>query len=197
MGQEVARFIRQMSDFLFEKPGSQLRFLNRFLFSYIGTLTFFAILFFRRYFPFVNVSIPVGSMGPFGNVSIPVGSMGPFGNANIPVGSMGPFGNANIPVGSMGPFGNANIPVGSMGPFGNANIPVGSMGPFGNVNIPVEPIDPLGIAVYSISLAFISFLAIPAAVVVSMIDKGHSPFRLYFGGYVALYLPWMLQLLAT
>ena len=158
MGQEVARFIRQMSDFLFEKPGSQLRFLNRFLFSYIGTLTFFAILFFRRYFPFVNVSIPVEPMGPFGNVSIPVGSMGPFGNANIPVGSMGPF---------------------------------------GNVNIPVEPIDPLGIAVYSISLAFISFLAIPAAVVVSMIDKGHSPFRLYFGGYVALYLPWMLQLLAT
>ena len=45
-----------------------------------------------------------------------------------------------------------------------------------------------------------AFLAIPAglaALVTSTVDRGHSPFRLYMGGFFVLYLPWLLLSRAT
>lgn len=45
---------------------------------------------------------------------------------------------------------------------------------------------------FIISLAVRAIPAGLAALVISTVDQGHRPFRLYMGGFFALFLPWLL-----
>ena len=102
--------------FWFENPGPKLSHLGRFAFSWLGSMTFFAILVFKNYFSGIEVDKLVGL---FGLVS------------------------------------------------------------------------------YIFSIAILAVAGALAALVVSSVDRGRTPFRLFLGGFFTLYLPWLLLVGAT
>ena len=114
--QEVAWIIGQMSDFWFENPGPKFRHLERFVFSWLGAMTFFVILGFKNYFSGTEFE---------------------------------------------------------------------------------KLVDLFGLASYIFSIVILAVAGALAALVVSSVDRGRTPFRLFFGGFFTLYLPWLLLVGAT
>ena len=62
---------------------------------------------------------------------------------------------------------------------------------FSNENL-VELTSFIGLFGYIVTIVILAFAGALSALVISWVDRRRSPFRLFFGGYFILYLPWML-----
>ena len=54
-----------------------------------------------------------------------------------------------------------------------------------------------GLVSYIFSIAILAVAGALAALVVSSVDRGRTPFRLFLGGFFTFYLPWLLLVGAT